>query len=120
MEASRIKTPQTRLLGRLPLRELAQALLPGPDGRVHDLEEQLTSAGVEHKYSTINRFRGEVAFKRLVDGHAVDLRGFMSRNCRESMKLPREHETAASCSHGRVDGVTVASRRVDALGATSS
>ena len=35
-------------------------------------------------------------------------------------KLPREHETAASCSHGRVDGVTVASRRVDAVGATST
>ena len=32
-------------------------------------------------------------------------------------KPPREHETAARCSHGRVDGVTVASRRVDAIDA---
>ena len=32
-------------------------------------------------------------------------------------KLPREHETAARCSQRRLDGVTVASRRVDAIDA---
>ena len=36
-----LKTRRARLLGRLPLRELAQALLARPDGRVHDLEEEL-------------------------------------------------------------------------------
>ena len=35
--------------------------------------------------------------------------------CRVVTKLPREHETAARRSHDHEDGVTVASRRVDAI-----
>ena len=35
------------LLGRLPLRELPQTLLTGPDARVDDFEEELARARVE-------------------------------------------------------------------------
>mmetsp|Transcript_3144 Transcript_3144/g.9017 ORF Transcript_3144/g.9017 Transcript_3144/m.9017 type:complete len:409 (-) Transcript_3144:4863-6089(-) len=62
------------LLRRLPLRELAQSFLPRPDGRVHDLEEQLPRAGIEHEDGPVDGLRREVPFKRLVDGHAVDVR----------------------------------------------
>ena len=82
METSRIdkvkapqhlKTRRARLLGRLPLRELPQPLLAGPDGRVHDLEEQLPRPRVEHEDRAVDRFGREVALEGLVDGHAVDL-----------------------------------------------
>ena len=67
------ETPHTRLLRRLPLRELAQSFLPRPDGRVHDLEEQLPRARIEHEDRAVDGLGREVALEGLVDGHAVDL-----------------------------------------------
>ena len=83
METSRIdkvkapqhlKTRRARLLGRLPLGQLAQALLAGPDGRVHDLQEELARPRVKHKNGAVDGLRRQVALEGLVDRHAVDLR----------------------------------------------
>jgi hypothetical protein len=40
-------------LGRLPLGELTETLLAGPDARVDDLEEQLAGARVEDEDSAV-------------------------------------------------------------------
>mmetsp|Transcript_14221 Transcript_14221/g.33094 ORF Transcript_14221/g.33094 Transcript_14221/m.33094 type:complete len:257 (+) Transcript_14221:1810-2580(+) len=59
------------LLCRLPLGELSQALLPGPDRGVDDLEEQLPGTRVEDEDGAVDGLCRQVAFKRLVDRHAV-------------------------------------------------
>ena len=73
-----------RLLGRLPLRELAQSFLPRPDGRVHDFEEQLPRPRVEDEDRAVDGLGREVALEGLVDRHAVDLR--------VSLQLKRGHD----------------------------
>lgn len=55
----------SHLLSRLPLGQLAQTLLPRPNTRMDDLEEELSSARVEDKDGAIDWLRGQVAFKRL-------------------------------------------------------
>ena len=59
----------THLLCRLPLRQLAEALLPRPHAGVNDLQEQLPRAWVEDEDGTIDGLGGQVALKRLVDSH---------------------------------------------------
>jgi len=63
---------------------------------VDDLQEQLPSAGIKHKYSAVDRFGGEVALKRLVDGDAVDLRGGIASTAsgsgRVAISAPRSSE----------------------------
>lgn len=61
------------LLGRLPLGELTETLLAGPDGRVDDLEEELTGARVEDEDGAVDGLGGQIALERLVDGDAVDV-----------------------------------------------
>ena len=62
------------LLRRLPLGELAEALLAGPHRRVDDLEEELARARVEDEDGAVDRLRRQVALERLMNGHAVDVR----------------------------------------------
>lgn len=45
------------LLGRLPLGELSETLLTGPDGRVDDLDERLSSTGVEDEDGSVDGLR---------------------------------------------------------------
>mmetsp|Transcript_27245 Transcript_27245/g.46261 ORF Transcript_27245/g.46261 Transcript_27245/m.46261 type:complete len:283 (+) Transcript_27245:2730-3578(+) len=59
------------LLGRLPLRQLAQPLLPRPDASVDHLQEQLPRPGVEDEQRSVDGLRGQVPLERLVDGHTV-------------------------------------------------
>ena len=61
------------LLCRLPLGQLAEALLSGPRGRVDDLDKHLSRPRVEDKDRPVDRFRRQVALKRLVDRHAVHI-----------------------------------------------
>ena len=62
------------LLRSLPLGELPESLLAGPNAGVDDLEEQLARAGVEDEDCAVNRFGGEVALVCLVDGDSVYIR----------------------------------------------
>lgn len=59
------------LLCRLPLGQLAEALLPGPHAGVDDLEEQLPRARVEDEDGAVDGLGGQVALKRLVDRYPV-------------------------------------------------
>mmetsp|Transcript_31891 Transcript_31891/g.87333 ORF Transcript_31891/g.87333 Transcript_31891/m.87333 type:complete len:766 (-) Transcript_31891:1916-4213(-) len=61
------------LLGRLPLGELAEALLARPHRRVDDLEEELAGARVEDEDGAVDGLGREVALESLVDGDAVDV-----------------------------------------------
>lgn len=61
------------LLGRLPLGQLAQALLPGPDRGVDDLQKQLPRARVEDEDGAVDGLGRQISLKGLVDGHAVDV-----------------------------------------------
>lgn len=63
----------TYLFCCLPLGQLAQALLASPHAGVDDLEEELTSPGVEDEDSTVDGFGGQVALKSLVDGHPIHI-----------------------------------------------
>jgi hypothetical protein len=60
-------------LGGLPLGELTETLLTGPDGGVDDLEEELTCSGVEDEDRSVDRLGRQVSFERLVDGDSVDV-----------------------------------------------
>mmetsp|Transcript_2955 Transcript_2955/g.8790 ORF Transcript_2955/g.8790 Transcript_2955/m.8790 type:complete len:598 (+) Transcript_2955:730-2523(+) len=62
-----------RLLGGLPLRQLAQTFLPGPDGGVDDFEEHLSRSRVEDEDGAVDGFGRQVALERLVDRHPVDV-----------------------------------------------
>ena len=53
------------LLGRLPLGQLTQTLLPRPHTSVDDLEEELSSARIEDEDGAIDWLGGQVTFKRL-------------------------------------------------------
>ena len=61
----------THLLGRLPLGQLSETLLSGPDGGVDDLEEELPRPRVEDEDGPVDRLGRQVALKGLVDGDAV-------------------------------------------------
>lgn len=60
-------------LGRLPLGELAETLLTGPDGRVDDLDERLSGTGVEDEDGAVDGLGRQVSLERLVDRDSVDL-----------------------------------------------
>ena len=92
-----LKTRRARLLRRLPLRELPEPLLPRPDGRVHDLEEQLPRPRVEDEDRAVDGLRREVALEGLVDGHAVDLRVSLQLN--RGHDAPRRHSNDWSEPH---------------------
>ena len=53
------------LLGRLPLGQLPETLLPRPHTRVDDLEEELSGARVEDEDGAVDWLGRQVAFKRL-------------------------------------------------------
>ena len=59
------------LLCCLPLGQLAQTLLASPHAGVYDLQEELTSPGIEDEDGTIDGFGGQVALKCLVDRHPI-------------------------------------------------
>lgn len=61
------------LLGGLPLSQLAQTLLASPHTGVDDLEEELTSPGVEDEDGPIDGLGGQVALKGFMDGHTVHI-----------------------------------------------
>ena len=85
------------LLGSLPLGELAEALLAGPDGGVDDLEEELPSARVEDEDGTVDGLCGQVALKCLVDGHPVHV-GIIHKP--DDLCTTRQHVRPLSL-HGR-------------------
>lgn len=58
----------------LPLGELTETLLTGPDRRVNDLDEGLTGTRVEDEDGTVNGLRRQVTLERLVNRDSVDLR----------------------------------------------
>lgn len=55
----------------LPLGQLTETLLTGPDGCVNNLQEQLSSSGVENKDGTVDGLGRQVTLERLVDGDSV-------------------------------------------------
>lgn len=59
------------LLSCLPFGQLTQTLLASPHAGVDDLEEELTSPGVEDEDGPIDGLGGQVALKGLVDGDTV-------------------------------------------------
>ena len=64
----------SHLLSGLPLGELAEALLAGPDRGVDDLEEELPRARIEDEDGAIDGLGRQVPLKRLVDCHPVHVR----------------------------------------------
>jgi len=44
---------------------LSKTFLSSPDGRVDDLQEELTSAGIEDEDCTVDGLRRQIALKRL-------------------------------------------------------
>jgi hypothetical protein len=58
-------------LGSLPLGELTETLLTGPDRRVDNLEEELASTGVEDEDRTVDGLGRQVTLERLVDRDTV-------------------------------------------------
>mmetsp|Transcript_35223 Transcript_35223/g.88355 ORF Transcript_35223/g.88355 Transcript_35223/m.88355 type:complete len:558 (+) Transcript_35223:1414-3087(+) len=61
------------LLRRLPLGQLAQALLASPHAGVDDLQEELPRARIEDEDGAVDGLGRQVALKRLVDRHAVHI-----------------------------------------------
>ena len=59
------------LLSCLPFGQLTQTLLTSPHAGVDDLEEELTSPGVEDEDGPIDGLGGQVALKRLVNRDTV-------------------------------------------------
>mmetsp|Transcript_39335 Transcript_39335/g.83813 ORF Transcript_39335/g.83813 Transcript_39335/m.83813 type:complete len:1257 (-) Transcript_39335:3240-7010(-) len=59
------------LLGRLPLSQLRESLLAGPDRGVDNLQEELSGSRVEDEDSTVYWFRGQITFESLVDRDSV-------------------------------------------------
>mmetsp|Transcript_19228 Transcript_19228/g.59304 ORF Transcript_19228/g.59304 Transcript_19228/m.59304 type:complete len:391 (-) Transcript_19228:3185-4357(-) len=59
--------------GRLPLGQLPESLLAGPDRRVNDLQEQLASPRIEDEDAAVYGLGRQVSFERLVDGDSIDV-----------------------------------------------
>lgn len=55
------------------IENLRKTLLACPHGSVNDLEEQLSCARIEDEDRSVDRFRGQVSFEGLVDGHAIHI-----------------------------------------------
>ena len=80
---------RSHLLRRLPLGQLAEALLAGPRGRVDDLDKHLPRPRVEDEDRAVDRLRRQVALEGLVDRHAVHV-GVVHKPDR--LSEPREGE----------------------------
>ena len=63
----------SNFFGGLPLGQLTKTFLTSPYTCVNDLQEKLTSSGVENENGSVDGFGGQVTFKSLVDGHSVDV-----------------------------------------------
>lgn len=73
MQVRQVEIWRTDLLCCLPLGQLAQTLLTSPHAGVDDLQEELTSSGVEDEDGTIDGFGGQVTLKGFVDGHPIHI-----------------------------------------------
>ena len=60
-------------LGSLPLRQLSKTFLSCPNTGVNDLQEQLSGPRVENEDGAVDWLGGQIAFKCLVDGDAIDV-----------------------------------------------
>merc|ERR1719223_1650567 len=59
--------------GCLPFRQLTETLLAGPDGRVNDLEEELSSTRIENEDRAVDWLRRQVTLEGLVNRDSVDI-----------------------------------------------
>lgn len=52
---------------------LSQTFLTSPNRGVNYLQEELSGSGIEYKYGTINRFGGQISFKRFVYRYSINV-----------------------------------------------
>ena len=60
-------------LGGLPLGELTETLLSGPNGGVNNLDERLTGSRIEDEDRSVDRLGRKISLERLVDRDSVNL-----------------------------------------------